>query len=372
MPLEHWLNQSIYRTAYHRYGSDLDPHSFDYSEGEDGSVVFRAHLMEHDGLLAPVELTALPRNDFPDFVGVPACLKINGELRNYFDPLNYRILSPFQDLGRWYEYILAVDALNRLILKRQEFVDECQIGGSSIQAQLHRVEQSVTQFGGGSTNVANFDNAAELSAWFERGNEGALRIEVYPLRKPLGLHRNDDGDHIHFQRIFQQSDGDLEVEYVNYVVSPSIFEVSGWQDMGIPAPPLCAIDVLTEGRQLTHANIQWGIERDVIEPFLGQESANERSEWYAVTVEKCPGFIIIPRVGATIVLSWDFDGAQVTIIAEDESVTGAKNARIRRHHQEWAHWIDEFNDLSTEEIKIKKREVEQRLRLLAREQSHGR
>lgn len=372
MPLEHWLNRSFYRTAHHRYGSDLDPHSFDYGELGDGSILFTAQLMDRDGSLADVELRVLSGEDFPEIGGVPSCLTLNGELRNYFDPLNYRILTPYQELGRWYEYILDADAFNRLALKREGIIDGHRLGGSSIQAQIDRIEHSLAHFGGGSTNVANFSNAAELASWFDEGNEGALRIEVYPLKQPLALHRTEDGDHVHFERIVQRSGEQPETEYLSHVLSPAIHDVSDWDDIGNPPPPLCAIDVMSEGRELTEASVQWGIGRDFIEPNLGDEKSHEWCEWYAITIEKCPGFIIVPRTGATIVLSWDLDGAQISIIAESESVTSAKNRLVRRHHREWAHWIDEFNSLSQKEIDDKVTEVEARLRRLAQEQNCGR
>lgn len=364
MPLESWLERGSHSAAHTVYGSPLDPHAFVQGIGPDGNLVFGAQTMAPDGTFDEVELVILPRNEEYNRGGVSSCCRINGTIADYWCPNTYRRLAHIQDIGLWYEWVTERDAHNRLHHRRNEYSRRQPWGGDGLDAQLERISLDISTSGEVLSNSANFASAHDFEQWLSKGHPCPISFHVYPVTNPLGLHRDTEGNHIHFRYIHERY-GEVENTHAYPpTFMPKIYGVSGMADMGPINPRMCALGVHTEGLEIESAVTDWGIPAEYIEPYLGERASHTPAEWYAVTTRGMSGFILVPKTGAALQFSWDKDGASMTFFVEDERLTEVRVSTLRSFRQNWAHWIDEFHSLDAQEVQTKIADLEARLKRL--------
>ncbi|MDO5728993.1 MAG: hypothetical protein Q4P71_05135 [Actinomycetaceae bacterium] len=364
MPLESWLERGAYVSAHTIYGSPLDPHAFVGGTGADGNLVYSAQVMATDGTFDEIELVILPRDADQVGPGVSTYCRINGTIADYWCPNTYRRLSHIQDIGLWYEWVTERDAHNRQEYRRSEHSKHQPWGGDSLDAQLERISLDIARGGELWSNSANFLNAKQLEKWLSQGHSCPVSFQAYPVINPLGIHRDNEGNHIHFRYILERF-GEVETSHAYPpTIMPKIYDVSGMADMGSVNPRMCALAVNTEGAEITSAVTEWGIPAEYIEPYLGERASEDSVEWYAVTTAGMSGFILVPKTAATLQLTWDNDGAHMVLCVEDENLTALRVSTLRTFRQNWAHWIDEFYSLDTHEVETKIANLEARLRKL--------
>ncbi|MDO4664667.1 MAG: hypothetical protein Q4A71_00415 [Actinomycetaceae bacterium] len=252
-------------------------------------------------------------------------------------------MGSVQPLALWYDWICRSDAKGQLHRRNHDFDQSFDWAGDSLEAEIKRVELSISRAGFDVTHTDSFAGSSrKFQEWLDEHTR--LTPAKFEVFKVSAARLAQTAPHLLAVSRTQGTEVEQVAEY--RVEDPQ--DVTRFDDFGPDIPPFSILEGQMDGNIISAFHGENVISEDDLPRWPLSEGFD--SALYAVTLKNSGYYALIPPCSSQVMLHWDEDGAHVTLTLADDMWQGYQNQLARMHVDRWMRWYDQTEYIDPEEL----------------------